>query len=148
MLKGRRQQHGDHREKEDAAEKRVRNRKQLRGRRRHRIHRAHAGENHGGIEPGVEPRQLTEFVVARGTQSQRHRNKSANQNAASDEPAAELATQRLARQLGHTNEYRRHIHLLLTDVVAPGVAADLCRRRTCVAVSKASLLLDRKRTAS
>lgn len=59
------QDHGHHREKNNTAVESVERRKQFTSCGRYRIDRPHAGENHGGIQKRVDPRQIGEVVISR-----------------------------------------------------------------------------------
>ena len=66
MVHGRRKQHRNHRQKEHAAEQRVRCRKQLRFWCGNRVDRPHARQDHRGIEDRIEPGEIVEPVIAGG----------------------------------------------------------------------------------
>ena len=106
VMKGRRQQHRNHRQEKHPAEQGVPNRKDLRRWSRDRVHRAHARENHRRIQQRIQPRQSVEGVVADRAYSQRGEDKRADDTRVADEPMKERAAQGASVRVRHVDEYR------------------------------------------
>ena len=129
MMKGRRQEHRDHRQKEHAAEQRICDGEDFRRWRSNRVHRSHAGEDHRSIERGIQPGEVVEEMVADRADSKRCQNEPAHQDPVSEKPPNEDPTRHFRRRMRHVDEYIGCCDEPLTQTTFEGILTDARRVR-------------------